>query len=252
MVVSYEAPRLQVVYHAVLLFQFPVEGYGVAVVVPPSVEPYGADFSVAGEQFGNLPVHEVVVCRPVGFCGVTSGSVAGPSLGIFVARPVEVRVVQMKLYALPAALFRQFFQDVFLVGGGIHDVVWRLCGVPHGEAVVVARCEAYVSCSRLFYRRYPFGGIEVGRIKTCGSFCIFVAVEICVVQIPFALCEHAVYSPVDEYAEPCIGKFLLGLDYFLRGCVGCVTVVGMRWCVCGNQGNCRKHECSLKLVHRRA
>ena len=75
---------------------------------------------------------------------------------------------------------------------------------------MVAGGEAYIFGAGVFYGFDPFVGIEVGRIEGCRCFGVFVGGD-AVVEIPFALTEHGVYSPMDEYAKCVVGKFLPSL-----------------------------------------
>ena len=95
-VVSNETLWLKTVYQCILLVELPVEWNAVLVTVPLAVEPYRSNLAIFGEQLGELLIHEVVVCRPVGFCLVASDYLcAGAAQWVFIACPVDVRVVEV-------------------------------------------------------------------------------------------------------------------------------------------------------------
>ena len=60
-------------YEGVLFGQLPVKRHAVGIVVPFTVKPYSSYFTIVGEQFGELAVHESVVGVPVAQSGVSAG-----------------------------------------------------------------------------------------------------------------------------------------------------------------------------------
>ena len=83
----------------ILLGQLPVE-VGVLVLVPPAVEPDGTDGAVLGEQLGQLVVHEAVVGGPVTLRVGATRTATGATPRSILALPVDVRVIEMNVYAL--------------------------------------------------------------------------------------------------------------------------------------------------------
>ncbi len=132
----------------------------------------------------------------------------------------------MELYALLVALIGELAQDVALERCGIDDIVVALVSVPHRESVVVACGECDVFRAGILYRFHPFGGVEIGGIESFGSLGILVGCDIVIVEIPLSLGEHAVYAPVDEYAESVVGEFLLCLLSFGSRDIGRCVLVG--------------------------
>ena len=72
----------------------------------------------------------------------------------------------------------------------------------------MAGCEGDVTCSCVFEGLHPFIGIESDGIESGGSLGIFILVEIACVEIPFALCEHTVDTPMKEDSEATVGEML--------------------------------------------
>ena len=131
-VVTDEARWLEFVDERVLLVELPVEWGWILVTVPLSVEPDGADFTIVCEQLGQLLIHEVVVCRPVLVLPNTADDLlAGTSHWVLVARPVNVRVVEVQLDALLVALVGKLLEHVAAEWCGVNDVVFALLCVPH-------------------------------------------------------------------------------------------------------------------------
>ena len=131
-VVTYEAGRLQIVNKLILLLQLPVEWDSILVAVPFPVEPYSANLAVICEKLGQLIVHKFVVCGPILVVSVTANHFGScSSQRIFVAHPVNMRVVKMQFNALLVALVGKFLYYVAAKGGSIHDVKVRLVSVPH-------------------------------------------------------------------------------------------------------------------------
>ena len=122
MVVADEAGWLQTVYECILFGQLPVE-IGVLVLVPYAVKPDGIYFSVVGEEFGELVVHERIVALPVALRVGTTRSSACSSPYSVLAPPVDVRVIEVESDALLVAFVGQFLHDVALEGCCIDDVV---------------------------------------------------------------------------------------------------------------------------------
>ena len=89
MVVPYQTFRLKLVYQSILFRKLPVE-IGILFLVPPAVEPDGTYFTVVGEQFGQLVVHELIITAPVAGRIRSSGSSSGSTPGSILAVPVDV------------------------------------------------------------------------------------------------------------------------------------------------------------------
>ena len=83
---------------------------------------------------------------------------------------------------------------------------------------MVAAGEADVLCTGILYCSNPLLCVETVGVESVGSLGIFCLVNRVVLQIPFALCEHAVYSPMDEDTELAVGKLLTCFQ--VLGCWG--------------------------------
>ena len=217
-VVAYEACRLQAVYHGILLAQAPVE----VGLVPHSVKPYCAYLAVVGQQLGQLVVHKLIVALPIAVV-LSARPVARVAQRIVVfARPVEVRVIQMKLYALLVALVCQLLYHVASEGRGVNNVIVGIFCVEHREAVVVACGDAYIPRSCLLDGLNPFARVEARGVESRCGLGILVAVEPAAVEIPLALSEKAVDAPVEEYSELVVAKLFARLQVFGRRHVACL------------------------------
>ena len=136
------------------------------------------------------------------------------------------------------ALLGKFLDDIAAERCGINDVVVALLGIPHRKTVVVAAGEADILCTGVLYGCHPLLCIETVGVERIGGFCIFILVNRVVLQVPLALCKHAVYSPVYEYSELAVGKLLACLQVF--GSRGVLRLCG---CRCnGQQCRCHQHE----------
>src|SRR5437764_226759 len=107
-------------------------------LVPHAVEPDAADRTVATEQFGQLAVHEIQIACPVAALGpvrVLPRPAAQPIVGTV---PVELRVVEEQLQALPLALARTLLQRVALDRRRVSAVLRRRARREHVTYVVLA------------------------------------------------------------------------------------------------------------------
>ena len=211
-IIGHEAVRLDAVDEPVLLLKLPIERGGVAVVVPESVKPDAADFAVIGEEFPELGVHEIVICLPVRLGRILSGREAGASGRIVIPSPVNVGVVEMKPYALLVAFVSQLFQHIPSERGCIDDIVRRLPGAEHRESVVMPGGEADVLCPGSLDGGNPLGGIEISRIECRSCLGVLLVLYPVPIEIPFALGEHAVDSPMEEDSELVPGEFRPGFE----------------------------------------
>ena len=218
-VVGDEARWLQAVNERVLRREAPGgvgHAVGVDVLVPHAVEPDGADGAVAGEQLGELAVHEGAVVVPAAFAGAT-GAEAGAATGeVIVAAPVEVRIVEVQPDAVSGAGVGQLTDHVAAEGRGLDDVEVRLAGGEHGEAVVVARGDADVLRAGVGHGLDPAIGVEGGGIEAAGQPRVLVAVDVAVVHHPFAVAGHRVEPPVNEDAEAIAAERLARLEILFR------------------------------------
>ena len=121
-VVANETCRLQTVYERILLRQTPVERR-VDVLIPQTVKPDGTHTAIVGEQLCELVVHESIIRVPVLCLLRTSCAQACAAEGCILALPVDVRVIEMNVYALFVTLVSQLFHDVALEGCGVNDVI---------------------------------------------------------------------------------------------------------------------------------
>ena len=180
--------------------EFPVE-IRVPVLVPHPVEPDGADRAVARQQLRELAFHKVVVTLVADRRAGAARSQPGPAARAVVAVPVDQRIIEVQPDVLAGALVGERLYNILFIRRGVHDVVIRLRGVPHREAVVVARREADVSCTRGFDGRDPLRGIEIMWIKRIGQLGVLLIIDIAVGHSPFARAEQRVEPPMKENAE---------------------------------------------------
>ena len=234
-VVGHEALGLQFVDEPVLLVESPVEGRGVAVVVPPAVEPDAVHAPVVGQQFGELLLHKLeipIVVLPVG--GASRPFSRAPER-IVGPLPVEVAIIKMQRQPLFVASVGQIGQHVVGVGRAVDDVVGGSGRLEHGEAVVVTRGECDILRPSILEGLHPFVGIELRRIEAVGQMAVFLIVDVAVVHHPFALSQHGVDAPMEEDAEFLVLKLLLRLLDFR----------GRLIALCGGSGQgkgCRSRE----------
>ena len=127
-------------------------------------------------------IHEVEIPVPVAArrpSGVLAGAAARKEVRVM---PVELRVVEEELDALPAALVGELLQRVALERRPVDDVVPRRLRREHREAIVVARRDRDVSHAGGLGERRPtrcasnFIGIErasratrIRARRSCGS-----------------------------------------------------------------------------------
>ena len=223
-VVTYKTSRLQLVYEFVLAGQFPVKGYGILFVVPPTVEPDRTDIAILGEQFGQLGIHEVIVLLPVGIVTSLAALCACTSHGIIVAHPVDVAIIEVQAYALLATGLGQFLQNVLAVGCGLHDVELALLGVPHGETIVMTCGKADVLGTCRLYGTHPFTCIIPVGIESIRHLGILIAVGHCILQVPFALGKHTVDTPMQEDTQLHVTEFLTRAQIGLGGNILCLCL----------------------------
>ena len=223
-VVTHKTSRLQLVYEFVLSRQFPVKGYGILFVVPPTVEPDRADIAILGEQFGQLGIHEVIVLLPVGIVTSLAALCACTSHGIIVAHPVDVAIIEVQAYALLATGLGQFLQNVLAVGCGLYDVELALLGVPHGETIVMTGGEADVLGTCCLYGTHPFTCIVPVGIESIRHLGILIAVGHCILQVPFALGKHTVDTPMQEDTQLHVTEFLTRAQIGLGGNILCLCL----------------------------
>ena len=195
----------------VLRAQLPVEGRGVAVVVPYAVEPDGADFPVAREQLGQLCVHKRLVLLPILLIRGSSGAFSRASERVVGSSPVEVRVVEVQGDAVSLAGLAQLLENVALEGCRLDGVVVAGRRVPQRETVVVARGDGDVLRAASLDGLDPLVGVEQRGIERGGEFRILLIVDVAVLHHPFALSEHRVEAPVQEDAEFLVLKLRLCL-----------------------------------------
>ena len=84
---------------------------------------------------------------------------------------------------------------------------------------MMACCEADILGSRCLDGSHPVVGIELRWVEASGKFLVLFVVEILVGHCPFARREHAVQSPVQEYSELGILKFLACFKVLLCGLI---------------------------------
>ena len=143
----------------------------------------------------------MIVAVPIGFLLVPACSQSCTSLRIVLPSPVQVRVIQVQLDAVPSAGIGQLFDDVPFERCSVHGVVCAGRRLEEREAVVVACGDGDVLCAGCLYRRYPCVGIELGGIECFCQLGVFPVVDVPVCHHPFARTDHRVESPMQEDAE---------------------------------------------------
>ena len=211
MVVAYEAGIVQEMDMRIDIIIPPVEWHFVAVMVPVTVKPDSPYLSVLCHQFGDLILHEGTVGVVVLRISFSSGIESGPAYWVVFACPVQEGIVEMQGYALFTAGLCKLSDDIPLERGCIDYVIIRHRRIEHREAVMMTRGECYILCSRCLDGLHPFTRIERGRIEASRRFGIFLSIQ-AAVQIPLALSEHAVDSPMDEYSETHVLESLTSLE----------------------------------------
>ena len=142
-IVAHQTGRLQTVYMVVKAAQFPVET-GILVLIPHTVEPYRPNLSIIGQKLRKLVFHkEIIVVIAYRRTGATCSETGTPARAI-VAPPVDKRIIEMQLHALPVALVGQFAHHITPERSSIHYIVSALCRIPHRESLVMARSETDV------------------------------------------------------------------------------------------------------------
>ena len=122
MIVAHQTTWLQAMNERILLRQLPVK-VRVLVLVPPSVEPHGPNLAIVCQQFRELVVHELVIAFPVSLGIGAPCSTSRPSPHGILALPVNMRVIQVKTYALLVTLVGKFLENVTPERCGIHDII---------------------------------------------------------------------------------------------------------------------------------
>ena len=201
-VVADEAGRLQPVDVVVEVAEPPVEA-GRPVVVPLAVEPDAMDGPVARQELGDLVRHE-------GEVGVVV--VRGGAARIVRSPPVQERIVEAEREALLGAGLRELRERVAPERRRVDDVVVRLRGVEHREAVVVARCDRDVARAGALERAGPGAGVEVRRVELRRLRLVVRERHVRLAQVPLALAPDGVDAPVDEDAEAPLRERLAGVD----------------------------------------
>src|SRR3954468_2075734 len=85
-------------------------------LVPHTIEPYAADGTVVGEEFGELAVHVgVEVGVEVAMVGTAIGPVSRAAGIVVRVVPVELGIIEEELDALAMAFVGQQLQWVFLI-----------------------------------------------------------------------------------------------------------------------------------------
>jgi hypothetical protein len=197
MVVADEGGRLQLVDHPVRLREPPVR----VRLVPPPVEPDATDLAVVREQLAELAVHVVEVAVPVALGRPPAVRARAPARVVVGVMPVELRVVEEELDALPVALVGQHLEDVLLVGRAVHDVVVGDLGVEHREAVVMLAGDGDVLHARGLGHGHPFRGVELRGVEQAGQLLVIGHADAALMHHPLAVGERAVHAPVHEEAE---------------------------------------------------
>ena len=175
-------------------------------LVPHPVEPDAADRAVVRQQLGELRVHEVEISRPVARLrapGRMAGATKRRVVGVV---PVELRVIEEQLDALPRTLGGERLQRIAGVGRPVDDVVpGRLCR-EHREAVVMARRDRDVLRTGGLRDGDPFARVELHRVERRRQPFVRVDGHVRVLHHPLAFAELAVDAPVDEHPELRVAK----------------------------------------------
>ena len=115
--------------------------------------------------------------------------------------PVQLRIVEEKLYALPPAFGRQLPHRVSLERSPIDDVVGRGLRREHREAVVVARRDRDVPDTSGPGDRYPFMGVELDRIEFRRQPLVRRRRNRLVLHHPFAGAELGIDAPMNQHPK---------------------------------------------------
>ena len=216
-VVADKAGGLQTVNEGILLVELPVEGRRVGIVLPLTVKPDGADWTIVGEQFGQLVVHEFVILRPVGGSGIVGQFILVASQRIVQPMPVQVGIVEMQFDAMALAGVGKFLEDVTLEGGGIDDIIVADCTLEHRETVVMARGDGNIAGTGVLDGAHPLVGIKARGIEACRQLGILVAVDVLVEHDPLAVGEHRIDAPMDEDTKFIVLELLTGTQVLVSG-----------------------------------
>ena len=170
-------------------------------LVPHAVEPDAGDVAIAGKQLAKLRVHIVQILIEIASGRPSRGMPRLPERIVVRRMPIELRIIEEQLDALPVAFLGQRLQGIFAIRRSVHDVPLALFGAEHGEAVVVLAGDGDVFHPRALGQRHPGGGIELHRIELRRQLRILGHRHLAVVHNPFAVAEHAVNAPMNEQAE---------------------------------------------------
>ena len=217
-IVAHQTRGLQAMDERVLSWQLPIKGYTVLIVIPPAIKPDGTNRAIACEELGQLPIHEVVILRPILLLGIFARVAGSASGGIIITRPVDVAVIKVQCDVIVVAGTGKLSHDVLSVGS-MHDVVVARSSVPHRETIVVSCGESDVACPGGFDGFHPGIGIKGMRIESIGSFGILSVIDIGILHIPLALSENRVNSPMQEDAKSVGRKGTTAIEIFGRGLI---------------------------------
>ena len=209
MIITNQTPRLQFVNQCILFSKIPVE---IIRLIPHSVKPDGSDRTVISQKLCQLVIHELGISTPFSMAFPSSVS-ASPSQRIIVfSCPVQMRIIQMKGNALLGTFICQFLHDITFKWRCIHDIIIGILSIKHRETVMVTSCKTDIFCTCSLDSRNPFVRIEFRRIKSGSSLGIFMTVDSFILHVPFSLCIHTVYAPMQKDSKTIIIKLFSDLQ----------------------------------------
>ena len=188
------------------LRHLPVERNRVALVVPITVEPEGADRGVLGHQLFHLLFHEAEVVVIVWMIALAAGVVAGLAKRVILPDPIQNRIVELEAQAFLMAGVSQIPHHILSPRGRLDDVVVRSLGVEHGKSVMVTGGYRHIARSGILESLHPFLGVVAGRVESGSRVGIFILVQAAELEIPLPLRIGGIYSPMQEYSKAVIDK----------------------------------------------
>lgn len=171
------------------------------------------DFAIARQKLGDLALdigdiaaHVRLVCRArrdlVRAFGV---------IGVGMV-PVGDRVVEAEGHVLLGAGRGELADDV-AAERRVRDLIVRLVGVPHAEAVVVLGGDAEIAHPDAFGERDNFPRVEAGRVEALGKLLVFLAGNLHDKLILLVKFGERVNAPVEKQPEPARRVPVSGVDH---------------------------------------
>src|SRR4030065_1619771 len=108
--------------------------------IPVSIKPDTPDFTIIGQQFGKLSVHEIKIFVPVAALGAPCCLTGTATRIEIILVPVELRMIKEKLYTLFSALLGKHFKNIFFIWCAVNNIPIGNPGVEHGKSVMMLAC----------------------------------------------------------------------------------------------------------------